>query len=80
MAGKTRIGPLARIGAYASNVVKEAKEFGSAYMAADEAQNQVGPGANKASARANKRQQAEQGQLLGAILQGRRYNNKGKQR
>jgi len=80
MAGQTRIGSLSRIGAYASNVIKEAKDLGKAYMAADEAQNEVGPGANKASARANKRQKAEQGQFLGAVLQGRRYDNKGRQR
>lgn len=79
MAGKTRVGPLARLGAYASNVAKEAGDFGRAYLNADEAQNQVGPGANKASARANKRQQDELGQLLGAVFQGRRYNKKGQQ-
>lgn len=80
MAGSTRIGPLARLKSYASNVAKEAGDFGRAYAAADEAQNQVGPGAASASAKANRRQQKEMGQLLGAIAQGRRYNNKGKQR
>ena len=79
MAGKTRIGPLSRVGSYLGNVAKEAGEFGRAWSAADEAQNQVGPGANKASLRANKKAKAEQGQFLGAVLQGRRYNKKGQQ-
>ena len=79
MAGKTRIGPLARLDSYLSNLGKEASEFGRAYMAADEAQNAVGPEAAKKSAAANRRQKAEMGQFLGALIQGRRYNKKGQQ-
>jgi hypothetical protein len=79
MAGQTRIGPLARVGAYLGNVKKEAGEFGRAWMAADDAQNEVGPGAAKASLRANRKAKAEQGQFFGAVLQGRRYNKKGQQ-
>ncbi len=76
----TRIGPLQRVSNYVGNVKKETVELAKAYLKATEAQNEVGPGANQASARANKKQQEAQGQFLGALLQGRRYDNKGRQR
>ena len=76
----TRVGPLQRVSGYVGNLKKETVQFAKAYLKATEAQNEVGPGANKASARANKKQQEAQGQLLGALLQARRYDNKGRQR
>lgn len=75
----TRIGPLQRVSGYVGNLKKETVQFAKAYMKATEAQNETGPGASQASARANKKQQEAQGQLIGALLQGRRYNSKGQQ-
>ena len=80
MAGKTRVGPLARLGAYAGNVVNEAKDFGKAWSKANQLSNEVGPGTDTAAERARKQQDAEFGQLEGALIQGRRYDKKGRQR
>ena len=80
MAGKTRVGPLARLGAYAGNVVNEAKDFSKAWSKANQLSNEVGPGTDTAAERARKQQDAEFGQLVGALIQGRRYDKKGRQR
>jgi len=45
-----------------------------------DASGDIMPGANARARNANKNYDAEKGQLMGAILQGRKYNNKtGKQ-
>ena len=73
----TRIGPLS---GYLSNVFKEGKQYGSAYQKASNASAGIGPGADKKAYDANQKEREELGQLLGAILQGRRYSKKGKQK
>lgn len=65
---------------YAKTVGTAAAEYGSAWKDAFNKSADITPGANARARAANKKQDAEQGQLLGAILQGRKYNNKtGKQ-
>ena len=65
---------------YAKTVAGAAADFGSAWKDAFNKSADPTPGANARARRANKRQNEEQGQLLGAILQGRKYDNKtGKQ-
>jgi len=65
---------------YAKTVGSAAAEFGSAWKDAFNKSGDIKPGANARARAANKRQDEEQGQFLGAILQGRKYNNKtGKQ-
>jgi len=61
---------------YAKTVAGAAVDFGKAYKDAFNKAADVRPGANARARAANKRQTAEQGQLLGAILQGRKYDNK----
>lgn len=80
MAGKTRVGPLARVGAYLGNIGKEAGDFGRSWKKTDELQNEVGPGTDTAATKSRLQQDKEFGQLLGAIAQGRRYDNKGRRR
>jgi len=80
MAGKTRVGPLSRAIEYAKNVGKEAGDFGRAYKKANQLSNEVGPGTDTAAERARKQQDAEFGQLVGALIQARRYDKKGRQR
>ena len=65
---------------YAKTVAGAAVDFGSAWKDAFNKSADPTPGANARARRANKRQNEEQGQFLGAILQGRKYDNKtGKQ-
>ena len=65
---------------YAKTVASAAADFGSAWKDAFNKSADPTPGANARARAANKRQDEEQGQFLGAILQGRKYNNKtGKQ-
>lgn len=71
----TRISPMA----YLKNLKKEGGQALDAYLKASDASAGIGPGANEKAARANKKQRAEQGQFLGALLQGRRYDRKGNQ-
>lgn len=73
------VNPIKTVGGYLGNVVKEAKQFGGAWKTAFNASADVKPGASQRAAVANKAQTAAQGQLLGAVLQGRRYNDSGKQ-
>jgi hypothetical protein len=65
---------------YTSNLAKEVKQYAVSWSKTNEMSNKVGPGtdakANKMAAKKNK----DFGQLLGAVLQGRRYDDKtGKQ-
>ena len=65
---------------YAKTVAGAAVDFGSAWKDAFNKSADPTPGANARARAANKRQNEEQGQFLGAILQGRKYDNKtGKQ-
>jgi hypothetical protein len=61
---------------YAKTVGKAAADYGSAWKDAFNKSADITPGANARARAANKRQDEEQGQLLGAILQGRKYDNK----
>jgi hypothetical protein len=61
---------------YAKTVGSAAADFGSAWKDAFNKSADITPGANARARAANKRQDEEQGQFLGAILQGRKYNNK----
>ena len=61
---------------YAKTVGSAVSDFVRAHHRAVDASLDYTPGANARARVANKRQTAEQGQLLGAILQGRKYNNK----
>lgn len=61
---------------YAKTVGSAFVDFGRAYKRAVDASGDIMPGANARARAANKNYDAEKGQLMGAILQGRRYNNK----
>ena len=65
---------------YLGNIIKETKQYASAWSKTNEASNKVGAGTD---AKANKLRAKEDkafGQLFGAIAQGRRYDDKtGKQ-
>ena len=63
---------------YFQNVAKEINESIQAYRATSEMRNTSGPGTD---ARANVLRQMEDkqfGQLIGAVVRGRRYDSKGK--
>jgi hypothetical protein len=65
---------------YAKTVAGAAADFGSAWKDAFNKGADPTPGADARARAANARFDAEKGQLVGAILQGRKYNNKtGKQ-
>jgi len=76
MSGKTRIGPLARFSAYVSNAQKELTET---MWASQDYRNVKGDNTIDEKKKKNKFQQ-ERGQWVGAVLQGRRYNQSGKQK
>jgi hypothetical protein len=67
------------IAGYFGNIVKETKEFGSAWKKANNASADIRPGANARARNANKQLGAAQGQLLGALVN-KRYDDKGKRR
>ena len=72
--------PLERAGEYAKNAAKEAKQYAKAWKATSEMSNKVGPGTDAAANRLAKKDQKALGQLIGAVAQGRRYDDKtGKQ-
>lgn len=65
---------------YTSNLLKEAKQGLRAWNATLEMSQKVGPGTDAAANRLAKKETKAQGQFLGALLQGRRYDDKtGKQ-
>ena len=65
---------------YAKTVGSAAADFGSAWKDAFNKSADITPGANARARAANARFDAEKGQLVGAILRGRKYDNKtGKQ-
>jgi hypothetical protein len=65
---------------YFGNVGKEAKQWFDAYRKTSEATGEVGPGTDARASRLSKKEDKAGGQLWGAVLQGRRYDDKtGKQ-
>lgn len=65
---------------YLGNIVKETKQFASAWAKTSNASNQVGPGTDARANRLKAKEDKALGQLFGAIAQGRRYDDKtGKQ-
>jgi hypothetical protein len=64
---------------YAKTVGSAFADFGKAWQRANNASADITPGANARARSANKNQNAQMGQALGAVLQGRRYNKAGKQ-
>ena len=63
---------------YGQTVTGAFGEVGKAYKKAVDASGDIMPGADARAAAANKNYDAEKGQLVGAILRGRRYDSKGK--
>ena len=61
---------------YLDNLQKERGQFGRAYKKTTEMSGKVGPGTDSAASRLRKKQDAQMGQLFGALLQGRRYSDK----
>ncbi len=65
---------------YFDNLKKELGQSARAYKATGEMSNTVGPGTDAKANALRKKQDKEFGQLFGALLQGRRYDDKsGKQ-
>jgi len=65
---------------YAQNLGKEAKQLGSAWLKTWQASGEVGPGTDTRAEMLRRKEVKAGGQLLGAVLQGRRYDDKsGKQ-
>jgi hypothetical protein len=65
---------------YFDNLKKELKQNLSAYKATNEMSNTSGPGTDAKANVLRKKQDKEFGQLFGALVQGRRYDDKtGKQ-
>lgn len=73
------VNPIKKVGGYVGNVFKEAGDFGRAWSNAYNASADSTPGANQRAAEANIGQKQAMGQLIGAVVQGRRYNSSGKQ-
>ena len=65
------------IAGYFSNAAKEIGEAGSAWKKAFNASADNTPGANARARAANKNQDAQMGQAIGAVLKGARYDSKG---
>jgi hypothetical protein len=64
---------------YFGNVGKELKDLARTYGALNQKMNEPGPGTDTAATKLRNKQDKDMGQLAGAILQGRRYDSKGKQ-
>ena len=64
---------------YFQNIAKEINDVYQANRRTTEMSNTSGPGTDSAANRLAKQERREVGQLVGSILQGRRYNSKGKQ-
>ena len=74
------------VGGYLGNIAKEAKQYGSAWGKAVGASYDAKtyppdkrPALNAKANKAAAKKDAAFGQLAGAVLQGRRYDNKGNQ-
>ena len=78
-APKVRTSPTRNVN-YFGNILNEVKDVISAKKRTDEASGLVGPGTDTRANNLRKKQTKQEGQLWGALLQGRRYDNKtGKQ-
>ena len=65
---------------YLENLMNEAKQSVRAYNATGEASQKVGPGTDERANMLRRKEDKQFGQLLGALVQGRRYDDKtGKQ-
>jgi hypothetical protein len=65
---------------YFENIAKEINDVYQANRRTQEMSNTSGPGTDSAATALRAKQTKQEGQLFGAILQGRRYDNKtGKQ-
>jgi hypothetical protein len=65
---------------YLENLMNEAKQSVRAYNATGEASQKVGPGTDERANMLRRKEDKQFGQLLGALIQGRRYDDKtGKQ-
>ena len=64
---------------YLDNLMKEVKQTASAWKRAGDASGDIMPGANRRARAANKAYDAQKGQLIGALVQGRRYGKGGRQ-
>ena len=67
------------VGSYFKNVGKEAKDFVRTWSQGVDANSMVGPGTDKKASELRVQQDKELGQLVGAVVQGRRYDKKGNQ-
>lgn len=65
---------------YFENLFKETGQFYNAWRKSFDASADYRPGADARAVKANKKEREAQGQFLGALLQGRQYNKKGKQK
>ena len=71
---KSRQNPVFKsVSGYGKNLFKEVKDFGRTYRALDNAINAVGPGTDARANRLREQEDKDFGQLMGALLQGRRY-------
>jgi hypothetical protein len=65
---------------YLENLMKEAKQSARAWQKSYNASADINPGADARAIAANKASDEQIGQLIGALVQGRRYDDKtGKQ-
>jgi hypothetical protein len=65
---------------YLENLMKEAKQSVKAWKKATDASGDIKPGADARAFAANNAYDSQKGQFLGALVQGRRYEDKtGKQ-
>ena len=65
---------------YLENLMKEAKQSVRAYNATGEESQKVGPGTDERANMLRRKEEKQFGQLIGALVQGRRYDDKtGKQ-
>ena len=71
---------MARKLSYLENLIKEAKQSFKAYQATGEMSQKSGPGTDERANRLRRKEDKQHGQLFGALIQGRRYDDKtGKQ-
>jgi hypothetical protein len=61
---------------YLENLMKEAKQSVRAYNATGEASQKPGPGTDERANMLRRKEDKQFGQLLGALIQGRRYDDK----
>jgi len=65
---------------YAENLFKEGSELFNSWRKSFDASADFRPGGDARAIKAQQEKRAAQGQFFGALLQGRQYNKKGKQK